>query len=221
MRSKKLGLVVGVGLIVSLAGTPCAVGQEIPDETRRELVRGLGIPFIVFRDKVMDELKVTDQQREKLLQHLVQQVMAHTAFNEDLKGSAEEKEKKGNEYHKEMLQKLAKALKETLKPDQLKRLRQLELQRGGLYLIAERPELPEELKITDKEKMQFAPILEDLQRKTEVLVKEVRLKDNPEEILPKIIKIRKECSAKLEAALDEAQKKRWKDMVGEPFDFGD
>jgi hypothetical protein len=34
-------------------------------------------------------------------------------------------------------------------------------------------------------------------------------------------KVRREHEAKLEAALSDAQKRRWKEMLGKPFDLGD
>ena len=41
---------------------------QVPEENRKQLVEALGTPFIVFREKVLDELKVSDDQREKLMQ---------------------------------------------------------------------------------------------------------------------------------------------------------
>ena len=62
----RLGLIVLA--MVSLWGQQSqrAVAQ-VPDENRKELVNALGTPFIVLRDKVLDELKVSDEQKEKLL----------------------------------------------------------------------------------------------------------------------------------------------------------
>ena len=44
------------------------------DENRKQLVEALGPPFIIFRDKVLDELKVSDEPKEKLLQHMMEQI---------------------------------------------------------------------------------------------------------------------------------------------------
>ena len=50
-------------------------------------------------------------------------------------------------------------------------------------------------------------------------MKEAQSGGNPQEIRPKVIKIRKEHEGKIEAILSDAQKKQWKDMLGKPFDI--
>jgi hypothetical protein len=215
VTSKTSWLLAGI-LIV--AGTRATPAQEIPDEGRRMLMNALGTPFMVFRDKVMDELKVTDEQRQKLFQHFGEEAKRSANVFDSREGPAEEREKKVSEHKKKAQERLAKFLKDTLKADQLKRLRQLELQREGLRTIADRPDLLEALKITQQQKMQFVPIFQEMQKKIAPLIKE---KGNPEEILPKVRKLLNEASEKLEAVLDDAQKKQWKDMLGKPFDLGD
>jgi hypothetical protein len=215
MTSKTSWLLAGI-LIV--AGTRTAPAQEIPDQARRMLMNALGTPFMVFRDKVMDELKVTDEQREKLIQHFRDEAQRSAQVFDSLQGSAQEREQKSREHQKKGQERLANFLKDTLKADQLNRLRQVELQREGLRTIADRPDLFEALKITQQQKMQFVPIFEEMQKKLAPLIQE---KGNPEEILPKVRQLLKETSDKLEAVLDEAQQKQWKDMLGKPFDLGD
>jgi hypothetical protein len=60
-------------------------------------------------------------------------------------------------------------------------------------------------------------IVQDLQKKVEPLVKEAHSGGNPEEIRPRVMKIRKEHEAKIEALLTDDQKARWKAMLGKPF----
>ena len=50
------------------------VAAQAPEQNRKELMEALGTPFIVYRDKVLDELKVSDEQREKLLQQAMDQI---------------------------------------------------------------------------------------------------------------------------------------------------
>jgi hypothetical protein len=47
-------------------------------------------------------------------------------------------------------------------------------------------------------------------------MKQAQSGGNPQEIRPKVIKIRKDHEAKLEAILSDAQRKLWKDMLGKP-----
>jgi hypothetical protein len=197
-----------------------AVAQVPPDEQRKEVVNALGTPFIVFREKVLDELKVADEQKEKLLQHLMEQIMETGPFLDSLAQAGEEREQKLSEHRKKAREKLAKILKETVNGEQLKRLRQIELQQEGAFALGQ-DALVKELKITDQQRRQFVAITQELQKKVQPLVKEAQSGGNPEEIRPKITKIQAECAKKLEAVLTEEQNKQWKDMLGKPFDLGD
>ena len=51
-------------------------------------------------------------------------------------------------------------------------------------------------------------------------MKEVQSGGDPQEIGPKIMKIRLEHEGKIEAILSDAQKKQWKKMLGKSFDRG-
>ena len=60
-------------------------------------------------------------------------------------------------------------------------------------------------------------IVQELQKKVGPLIKEAQSGGDPEEIRPKVMKIRKEHEDKIEAVLTDAQKKQWKEMLGKPF----
>ena len=62
---------------------------------------------------------------------------------------------------------------------------------------------------------------EDMQKEIEPLIKDAQSGGNPQEIWPMIKKIRKEHEVKLMALLTDAQKKRWKEMLGKSLDLGD
>jgi hypothetical protein len=130
-----------------------AAGQ-VPEENRKQVVEALGPPFIVFRDAVLDELKVSDEQREKLMQHIRDRIMETGPFLESLAQAGEEREKKLNEHKKIALEKLAKHLKEVLEPEQLKRLRQVTLQVEGAFALGQ-DDVRKELKITQEQMMKF------------------------------------------------------------------
>lgn len=193
---------------------------QVPDENRKELVDALGMPFIVFRDKVLDELKVSDEQKEKLLEHVMEQIMETGPFLDSLAKTGEEREKKLNEHRKNAQEKLAKVLKETLKAEQLKRLRQIALQQERAFALGQ-AELVKDLKITDEQRKQFVAITQEFQKEVQPLMKEAQSGGKPEELRPKIVKIRDEYGKKLEALLTDEQRKKWGDMLGKPFDLGD
>jgi hypothetical protein len=195
--------------------------QEIPEEARRHMVNALSGAFQIFRDKVMEELKVSQDQKKKLLERLptyVQGTMEHFQSLEGLK--PKERAKKDQAYRQKAQEKLAAFLKETLKEEQLKRLQQLELQQEGLFALGH-AEIMKELEITDKQRQQFGEVMQAMQEKIEPLVKEAQKDGKPEEIGPKMMKIRQEHEGKIEAILNDAQKKQWKEMLGKLLDLGD
>ena len=110
---------------------------QVPEENRKQVVEALGTPFIVFRERVLDELKVSDEQKEKLMEYLMAQIMETGPFLDSLAKSGQEREKKLNEHRKTALEKLAKHLKEVLQPGQRNRFCQVTLQQE--VLLCPRP----------------------------------------------------------------------------------
>jgi hypothetical protein len=76
-----------------------------------------------------------------------------------------------------------------------------------------------DLLITDKQRQQFMAVVQDMQKKIEPLIKDAQSGGDPQEIRPKIMKIRKEHEGKLVALLTDAQKKQWKEMLGKPLEY--
>ncbi len=213
-------LKLGMGLFVFL-GLLCAEAsaQGVPEEARKAIAMNLQGSFMVFRDAVQEELKLTDEQKDKLEEHLRERLPDFMQFFQSLDGvPGEEREKKLQEFRKMAQEKLTPVLKDTLKEDQSKRLRQLGLQQEGAFAIWHgAPEIAKELKITDDQRKQFMAIVQDMQKKVQPLIKEAQSGGNPEEIRPKVMKLRKESEDKVEALLTDAQKKQWKEMLGKPF----
>jgi hypothetical protein len=197
------------------------LAAQVPDEARRQLVEAFGPRFRVFRDQVQGELKLSVEQKEKLEQRIMDTIQEAMRFFETLEGlKPEEREKKFAPYRQDVQEKLAAFLKETLKPDQRKRFRQLELQQEGMIALGQ-PEVADELKLSQEQRKQFMAIVQDLQKKAETLFKEAQSAGKPEGIRSKVMAIRKEHEGKIEATLTDAQKKQWREMLGEPFAFED
>ena len=208
-------------LLVVLSLVECFSGPARAQEPAQMLQQGLGPQFMVFRDKVQERLKVSDDQKKKLQEPLEGFIKEMTEVFQSLDGvKPEEREKKIGPYRQKAHEKLAAFLKETLKEEQLKQLRQLVLQQEGLYALGH-PEVAAELKFTDEQKKQFTSVLQELQKKIEPLIQEAQSGGNPEEIRPKVMKLHKQYEGKIEGILSDAQKKHWKEMLGEPFELGD
>ncbi len=219
-RARFLVAVMASTMITLLGQSFQRAAAQVPDENRKQLVEALGAPFIVFRDKVLDELKVSDEQREKLMQKLMEQIMETGPFLDSLAESGQEREKKLSEHKKNAQEKLAKNLKELLQPGQRDRLRQVTLQQEGGFALGQE-DVRKELKITQEQVRKFMAVVQELHKKVELLVKEAQSGGKPEEIRPKIEQLRKDHAKKLEAVLTDAQKKQWKELLGPPFELED
>jgi len=132
----------------------------------------------------------------------------------------EEREKELGAYRPKAQEKLAAVLKETMKEDQRKRLRQLKLQQEGPFALHHGDvEIRKTLKITDEQRKQFMAVILEMQKKIVPLLKDVDTGGDPQEIWPKLMKIRREHEARIEALLTDAQKRQWKAMLGKPFQY--
>jgi hypothetical protein len=202
-------------------GGPGGAKQGVPDDARRQIIEMLGPPFLVFRAKVQIELKLSDEQKKKLekrLQDTVQEAMQFFQHLQDAK--PEERQKEHQAYVKNAQEKLTAFLEGALKEEQLKRLREVMLQREGLFALGNAVVL-KELEITDKQRRQFVEIVHEMQKKIEPLMKEAQKGGNPEEIRPKVMKIREEHVSRIEALLSDAQRAQWQRLLGKPLDLGD
>jgi hypothetical protein len=217
--------IIGAPVAADEAGdaeAPAERPAQIPDEARNQLVQTLGASFIVFRDKVQKELKLSDTQKQKLAKRLQDTVQDAMRFFEKLGDKKpEERGKEHQSYQQKVQKELAAFLKETLKDEQRKRLRQLELQQEGPFALVHRPDLGKELKITDEQRQQFMAVVQKMQKRIEPIMKEAQSGGNPQEIGPKIMKIRKYYEYRIEAKLSAAQKKQWKEIRGKPLDLDD
>ena len=215
-------LVVGAGALV-FVGLVCtrAPAQDVPAEVRKHLSNTLQGSFLVFREKVQDDLKLTSEQKEKVEEDLRERLPDTMQFLQKLDGlNNEEREKEVKAYRPKAQEKLATFLKQTLKDEQLKRLRQLELQRDGAFVLLHGDDqIRKDLKITDEQRKQFMGVVQDLQKKIAPLIKEAQSGGDPQEIWPKIMKIRNEQEGKIEALLTDTQKKQWKEMLGKPLNL--
>ena len=208
------GLMMFVGLVSAQASA-----QDIPESARKQLAENLHGSVVVFRDKVQEELKLTGEQKDKLEQHLRELLPDAMQFFQSMEGvKPEERERELKAYRPKVNEKLAAVLKETLRKDQLQRLRQLELQQEGAFaLLHGEAEIGKDLKITDEQRRQFMAVVQNMQKKIEPLIKMARSGGNADKIRPKVMKIRKEHEGKIEALLTDAQKKQWKEMLGKPL----
>lgn len=116
------------------------------------------------------------------------------------------------------LRKVQAAIKEvvekTLSPEQLKRLRQIDLQQRGFEAFRD-PEVEKVLQFTDEQKEKLRTLAQETGQAMRDLF---QAGGNREEAQKKLEELRKQTRTKMEELLNEAQKKNWKEMVGELFE---
>jgi hypothetical protein len=192
-----------------------------PEDARRQITETLGPPFLVFRDKVQEELKLSNEQKKKLEKRLQDTVQGAMQFFQKLGGmTPEEREKELHAYVEKAQENLTAFLQGLLQEEQFKRLRQVMLQRDGLLALGN-AEVMKELEITDQQRQQFFEVVQEMQKKIEPLLKEAHNGGKPEEIRPKVMKIREEHVSRIADLLSDTQKKQWKELLGKPLDLGD
>ncbi len=213
--------IIGEPVPTAEAGSPDQV--QVPVEARKVLAENLQGSFLVFRNKVQEDLRLTADQKEKLEQYFKACLPDAMKFFEKIDGlKREEREKELGGYRPKAREKLAAVIMETLQEDQRKRLRQLELQQEGPFALHHGDvEIRKDLRITDEQRKQFMAVILEMQTKIVPLLKDVDSGGDPQQIWPKLMKIRKEHEGRIEALLSDAQKQQWNKMLGKLLDLGD
>jgi Spy/CpxP family protein refolding chaperone len=198
-----LGLVV---LVADLAGAQ-QPGRGFPG--------GGGVAALLANPDVAKELKLTEDQVTKV-KEVGQKVREKfkDSFGQLKDTPQEERQKKFQEIAKGMADETNKALSGVLNSDQTKRLKQLELQMQGSRAFSD-ADVQKSLGLTDEQKEKIKTISDDAGK----AMRELFQGGNFQEAAQKMQTLRKDTMEKVTAVLTDAQKKSWKDMTGEPFEF--
>jgi len=172
--------------------------------------------MLVANKGVQQELKVDEAQAEKLdalAQELGDKQRAEFQKLQDV--SQDERREKMQEIGQAMNADLRKGLDKVLKPEQVKRFEQIQLQQSGINAFA-MPRVQEDLKLTDEQKSKFREISEEQSQAIRGAFSGAR--DDREGAMRKVADARKQANEKAQAVLTDDQKKTWKEMTGEPFE---
>jgi len=193
---------------------------------------GMGGIGLLRSEQVQQELKLTEDQKSKL-QKLGEKM--RDEFRERFSGmeglSREERQKKMEEMREQMQKEgaeraeaLKKQLAEILKPEQMKRMRQIELQQAGPAALAQ-PVVAEAVGLTDEQKEKIQEIQRESQEEMRKLWQSAREGDSEErggrmeQLREKGRELREKAEKKAMSLLKPEQKKKLGEMMGEPFEL--
>jgi hypothetical protein len=207
---------VVLGVAVLMAGPALGQGRG----------RGRGnIPPLATNKSVQQELKLTEEQVKKVGETVAEVDKKHEDDLAEIR-KIEDMMERGTKMRELMATKTTevnKALADILKPDQLKRYKQIELQQranspfgGGLAGVFATPEIATELKLTDDQKEKIKGIGEDFQK--DAADARANAGGDFAAMQEKMTAMRKEVTTKITGLLTDEQKKTWKEMTGEPFE---
>ncbi len=168
--------------------------------------------MVVTSKPLQEELKVTDEQVEKLKEFSTKQSEAMKAFAQF--GGDEDEQIARMEVQLKLMKERVAFMKTALDPEQHKRIGQLEKQMMGANAFTS-AKIVKELAVTDEQTEKIKAINTDMQKE----MREMFTGGFNEEAQKKMASLRNETQEKIEKVLTDEQRKKWKDMTGEAFDM--
>ena len=172
--------------------------------------------MLLRNDKVLEELKLTDDQKAD-----VKKASDKVAekFKADIeKARADRDFAKMGEVYKAQNEETEKAVLAVLKPEQGKRLKQIEVQAANLNAFT-REDVQSALKLTDAQTKEIKESTKDLQDDIQEVFKEARGdQEKMAAATKKVQGMRTDTMNKIVASLADDQKKTWKDLTGDKFE---
>ncbi|HEY7314755.1 MAG TPA: hypothetical protein VH643_35735 [Gemmataceae bacterium] len=209
---RKLGRLALVVAVVAMASS-AALAQEQQRQRQRQRPGGGagggfggGTTFLLQQESVQKELKLSEEQVKKIKELSEKQRESFRGLR-DL--SQEERRTKLQEAAKAN----EKAVGEILKPEQLKRVKQISLQRQGGRALSN-PEIAKALNLTSEQTDKIKKIQEEARAGRGQRGQGGRL---DEEARKKLEEARKATNEKIMSVLTAEQKTKLKEMTGEPF----
>jgi hypothetical protein len=187
-------------------------GQR-PQQGQRPGAGGLGA--LLENESVQKELKLDQEQVDKVKGAIQKVQEKHRDDFAKLRGLPQDEQRaKRQELSRAVSTETLAAVSEILKPDQLKRLKQIELQESGAQAF-NRPDVQKALNLKDEQKEQIKTLTESAARDT----RELRQGGGGAGAREKMAAMRKQTLDKVQALLTDEQKKSWKELTGEPFEL--
>jgi len=180
-----------------------------------------GAATLLTNPGVQAELKLTDEQKDKLREFAQQQQakmrerMQEVFQNIGAGGDPQEMMGKVQEEMQKFSAGVMKDVAPLLKPEQLKRLKEIDLQQTGVQALASNDELQKALKLTNDQKDKVRKLVGDMRQDVMELFQGGF--GNPD-TQQKVQTLQKDYAKKAEGVLNEEQRKTYKDLLGKPFE---
>jgi len=171
---------------------------------------------LIGNESVQKELKLDEAQIKKsgeVSQDYRAKMQDARSSTEGLEGEA--RMKKMQELLKAGNDEAMLTLGTFLKPEQLKRFKEVSLQQRGAGALSD-PSVTSALKVTDEQAAKVKTILGEAQAEMREIGQSAG--DDHQAAMQKIQALRKEVNTKAMALMTGDQKKTWKEMTGEPFE---
>ena len=206
---KKLGRIILVLAVVAMASS-AALAQERQQRQRGQRGGfGGGTVSLLTQKSVQDELKLSSEQVTKI-KELSDKQRESFGGQRGQRGQRDEETRKKMEEARKATE---KAVTEILKPNQLKRVKQISLQQQGGRALSN-PEIAAALKLSNEQKDKIKSIQEETRT---ARGQRGQRGQRSEEELKKQQEARKAANEKLMNVLTSEQKTKWKELTGEPF----
>jgi hypothetical protein len=175
--------------------------------------------MLLTNKSVQQELKVDDSQAEKL-----------NTFAEGLRAkqgeqfqklqdlSQDERRAKMQELGQAMSLEIRKGLTDLLKPEQVKRFEQIQLQQAGVLGAPAMPRVLEALNLTEDQKSKLSTIQQEQREAMTELFQGGGGGGDRAAAIQKMTDLRKKGNDKAMAVLTDSQKSTWNELAGAPFE---
>lgn len=165
---------------------------------------------------VQQELKLDDAQKEKVKAYVEETMAKRREQFQKLQDLPEdERREKGQEMMRAANEENQKALKDLLKPEQLKRFNQISIQQRGIMAFAD-PEVRTKMKFSEEQGPEIRTLMESFGTEAREIFQNNQ--GNFQESRKQLEALRKSKMDKALALLNDDQKKTWKELTGEPFE---
>ena len=168
--------------------------------------------LVVTNKPLQEELKVSDEQIEKLKEFAAKQAEAMKGFAQF--GGDEEEQIARMEVQLKLMKERVAFMKTALNAEQHKRIGQIEKQQMGMNAFTS-AKIAKELAVTEEQSEKIKTINTDMNKE----LREMFTGGFNEESQKKMASLRGETQEKIEKVLTDDQRKKWKEMTGEAFDM--